>query len=54
MILVDISLSKEPDLAGFKGTIWQLINNWWNKINQNQSFDQPSFIKFLSNHDQIL
>ena len=29
MFLVEISLGKEPDLAGFEGKLWQLINSCW-------------------------
>ena len=32
MFLVEISLGKEPDLAGFEGKLWQLINSCWQLI----------------------
>ena len=32
MFLVEISLGKEPDEAGFEGKHWQLINSCWHMI----------------------
>ena len=32
LVLVEISQGKEPDLAGFEGKLWQLIDSCWQLI----------------------
>ena len=32
LVLVEISLGKEPDLAGFEGKLWQLIDSCWQQM----------------------